>query len=99
MTTNAPQNRQPGTSSRRLDQAAALLAVRTDWVYDSVRAGKMPCIRVGPYIRSLDRANSTVDRGCDSGPLAIDQIAVGLGDRLRDGEFAEASQLATQNRL
>lgn len=47
----------PG-SSRRLDgpllrpeQAAELLAVKTSWVYDAARTGRLPCIRVGRHIR------------------------------------------------
>jgi excisionase family DNA binding protein len=58
MTTNTPQNHQPGTAPRRLDgpllrpdQAASLLAVKTSWIYDAVRTGKLPCIRVGRHIR------------------------------------------------
>jgi excisionase family DNA binding protein len=35
----------------RPDQAAALLSVKTSWVYDAVRNGKLPCIRVGRHIR------------------------------------------------
>jgi len=47
----------PGTSHRldgpllRPEQAAALLAVKTSWVYDAVRTGRLPCIRVGRHIR------------------------------------------------
>jgi excisionase family DNA binding protein len=35
----------------RPDQAAALLAVKTSWVYDAVRTGNLPCVRVGRHIR------------------------------------------------
>ena len=35
----------------RPDQAAVLLAVKTSWVYDAVRTGSLPCIRVGRHIR------------------------------------------------
>jgi excisionase family DNA binding protein len=35
----------------RPEQAAALLSVKTSWVYDAVRTGKLPCIRVGRHIR------------------------------------------------
>jgi excisionase family DNA binding protein len=47
----------PPTSRRldgpllRPDQAAVLLAVKTSWVYDAVRTGNLPCIRVGRHIR------------------------------------------------
>jgi excisionase family DNA binding protein len=49
----------PGTSRRldgpllRPDQAAVLLAVKTSWVYDAVRTGNLPCIRVGRHIRFM----------------------------------------------
>jgi excisionase family DNA binding protein len=35
----------------RPEQAAALLSVKTSWVYDAVRTGKLPCVRVGRHIR------------------------------------------------
>lgn len=35
----------------RPDQAATLLAVKTSWVYDAVRTGQLPCMRVGRHIR------------------------------------------------
>ncbi|HXA54983.1 MAG TPA: helix-turn-helix domain-containing protein [Solirubrobacteraceae bacterium] len=35
----------------RPEQAAALLAVKTSWIYDAVRSGRLPCIRVGRHIR------------------------------------------------
>jgi excisionase family DNA binding protein len=33
------------------EQAAALLAVRTSWIYEAVRDGRLPCLRVGRHIR------------------------------------------------
>jgi excisionase family DNA binding protein len=33
------------------DQAAALLNVRTSWVRDATRAGRLPCIRIGRHLR------------------------------------------------
>jgi excisionase family DNA binding protein len=33
--------------------AAALLSVRTSWVYEAVRAGRLPCVRVGRHLRFL----------------------------------------------
>jgi excisionase family DNA binding protein len=33
--------------------AAALLAVRISWVYEAVRAGKLPCVRIGRHLRFL----------------------------------------------
>jgi excisionase family DNA binding protein len=45
-------------SSIKLDQplldaaeAAGLLAVRPSWVYEAVRAGQLPCVRIGRHIR------------------------------------------------
>ena len=39
----------------RPEQAAALLSVKTSWVYDAVRTGKLPCIRVGGTFGSRGR--------------------------------------------
>jgi excisionase family DNA binding protein len=35
----------------RPDQAAQLLAVRTSWIYEAVRTGVLPCLRIGRHIR------------------------------------------------
>ncbi|MGO9763777.1 MAG: helix-turn-helix domain-containing protein [Solirubrobacteraceae bacterium] len=35
----------------RPDQAAWYLNVRTSWVYEAVRTGRLPCHRVGRHIR------------------------------------------------
>jgi len=35
----------------RPEQAAQLLAVKPSWVYEAVRAGRLPCLRVGRHIR------------------------------------------------
>jgi excisionase family DNA binding protein len=35
----------------RPEQAAELLAVKPSWIYDAVRAGRLPCLRVGRHIR------------------------------------------------
>jgi excisionase family DNA binding protein len=58
MNSNTRNGNEQGSMSRRLDgpllrpdQAAALLAVKTSWVYDAVRTGSLPCIRVGRHIR------------------------------------------------
>jgi excisionase family DNA binding protein len=58
MTIDIHQRNGLGSPTRRLDgpllrpeQAAALLAVKTSWVYDAVRTGQLPCIRVGRHIR------------------------------------------------
>lgn len=32
-------------------EAARLLAVKPSWVYEAVRAHRMPCLRVGKHIR------------------------------------------------
>lgn len=31
----------------RPDEAAHLLSVKTSWVYEAVRTGRVPCLRVG----------------------------------------------------
>ena len=35
----------------RPEQAAQLLSVKTSWIYDAVRTGRLPCLRVGRHIR------------------------------------------------
>jgi len=35
------------------NEAAELLAVRISWIYDGVRAGRLPCVRVGRHVRFL----------------------------------------------
>lgn len=35
----------------RPEQAAELLAVKPSWIYEAVRTGRLPCIRVGRHIR------------------------------------------------
>ncbi len=35
----------------RPDEAAQLLSVNTSWIYEAVRSGRMPCIRIGRYVR------------------------------------------------
>jgi excisionase family DNA binding protein len=33
--------------------AAALLSVRTSWIYDAARTGELPCVRIGKHVRFL----------------------------------------------
>ena len=35
----------------RPEQAAQLLAVKPSWIYEAVRTGRLPCLRVGRHIR------------------------------------------------
>jgi excisionase family DNA binding protein len=35
----------------KADEAAVLLAVKPSWIYEAVRAGGLPCLRVGRHIR------------------------------------------------
>ncbi len=35
----------------RPEQAAELLAVKPSWIYEAVRTGRLPCLRVGRHIR------------------------------------------------
>jgi excisionase family DNA binding protein len=32
-------------------EAATLLSVKTSWVYEAVRTGRLPCLRLGRHIR------------------------------------------------
>jgi excisionase family DNA binding protein len=32
-------------------EAAALLSVRQSWIYEAVRSGMLPCVRVGRHVR------------------------------------------------
>ena len=49
-TTDAPLSLAEGPLLRP-EQAAHLLSVRTSWIYEAVRTGKLPCRRVGRHIR------------------------------------------------
>ncbi len=33
--------------------AAAVLSVRTSWIYDAARSGELPCVRIGKHVRFL----------------------------------------------
>ena len=33
--------------------AAKLLVVKTSWIYEAVRDGRLPCVRIGRHIRFL----------------------------------------------
>lgn len=35
----------------RPEEAARLLSVKTSWIYEAVRVGRVPCLRVGRHIR------------------------------------------------
>lgn len=35
----------------KADEAAVLLSVKPIWIYEAVRAGALPCLRVGRHIR------------------------------------------------
>lgn len=35
----------------RPEQAAELLAVKPSWIYEAVRTGRLPCLRIGRHIR------------------------------------------------
>ncbi|HEY7829157.1 MAG TPA: helix-turn-helix domain-containing protein [Solirubrobacteraceae bacterium] len=35
----------------RPEEAARLLSVKTNWIYEAVRTGRMPCLRIGRHIR------------------------------------------------
>jgi excisionase family DNA binding protein len=53
-----PSTQNQNVGPRRLDgpllrpeQAAELLAVKPSWIYDAVRTGRLPCLRIGRHIR------------------------------------------------
>ena len=35
----------------KADDAAALLSVKPTWIYEAVRAGTLPCLKIGRHIR------------------------------------------------
>jgi excisionase family DNA binding protein len=35
----------------RPEQAAELFAVKPSWIYEAVRTGRLPCLRIGRHIR------------------------------------------------
>lgn len=39
----------------RPEEAARLLSVRPSWIYEAVRARRLPCVRVGRHIRFTHR--------------------------------------------
>jgi excisionase family DNA binding protein len=39
----------------RPEQAARLLSVQPSWIYEAVRARRLPCVRVGHHIRFTRR--------------------------------------------
>jgi excisionase family DNA binding protein len=49
-TANSPATLAQGPLLRP-EEAAHLLSVKTSWVYEAVRAGRVPCLRVGRHIR------------------------------------------------
>jgi excisionase family DNA binding protein len=48
---NSPIPRRLDGPLLRPDQAAELLAVKTSWIYEAVRTGNLPCLRIGRHIR------------------------------------------------
>lgn len=48
---HSPLHPSLNTPLLRPDEAAQLLSVRTSWIYDAVRCGRLPCLRVGRHIR------------------------------------------------
>ncbi len=62
----AHEARHTAVGSRHLDgpllrpeQAAELLAVKTSWVYDALRGGRLPCLRIGKHVSSPARCLRT----------------------------------------
>lgn len=50
---STPPNASLAEPLLRPTEAAALLAVRTSWIYEAVRARRLPCVRVGRHVRFL----------------------------------------------
>jgi excisionase family DNA binding protein len=50
--------------------AARLLVVKTSWVYEAVRDGRLPCVRIGRHIRFL---RSDLERFVDGRRAASSQ--------------------------
>jgi excisionase family DNA binding protein len=51
ITTAEPQAGLEDHRLRRPEWAAWYLDVKTSWVYEAVRSGRLPCLRVGRHIR------------------------------------------------
>ncbi len=49
-TANSPTTLAEGPLLRP-EEAARLLSVKASWIYEAVRAGRVPCLRVGRHIR------------------------------------------------
>jgi len=57
-----PNHNSVGEHIARLDtpllaaaEAAGLLAVKPSWIYEAVRGGTLPCLRIGRHIRFTRR--------------------------------------------
>ncbi len=54
MSPSSPDAQTPRWLDRPLirpEHAAELLAVKPSWVYEAVRTGRLPCLRIGRHIR------------------------------------------------
>jgi len=51
----APSNARLQDPLLRPEEAARLLSVKTSWIYEAVRARRLPCVRVGRHIRFTQR--------------------------------------------
>ncbi len=50
-----PSNARLQNPLLRPEEAARLLSVETSWIYEAVRARRLPCVRVGRHIRFTQR--------------------------------------------
>jgi excisionase family DNA binding protein len=48
-----PDAMQLDTPLLRPEDDARLLAVKPNWIYEAVRTGRMPCLRLGRHIRFM----------------------------------------------
>jgi excisionase family DNA binding protein len=55
MSASGPPNPRLQDPLLRPEEAATLLSVRPSWIYEAVRARRLPCVRVGRHIRFTHR--------------------------------------------
>lgn len=55
MSASGPPNPRLQDPLLRPEDAARLLSVRPSWIYEAVRARRLPCVRVGRHIRFTQR--------------------------------------------
>jgi excisionase family DNA binding protein len=69
-------------------EVARLLAVKPSWIHEAVRAGTLPCLRIGRDIRSTQRIRSPA---AAFAPLPLDRINVEAVDRYARSRATEGN--------